>query len=162
MEVRSISRHWAGQSLWGRQLLNSLISLTKPSWFSSRITVILVVILVFPRVLATGFCVPHLLSSSVWIQLRDATTKCNGVSFIWENSRSVRVYVYPPEHCSPAWHVFSDFCWWQNDWGKDPLVRVWYQERFWLLTNPVVFWVLVLKPSFYRFSIGSVWCLHIV
>lgn len=37
------------------------------------------------------FCVPHMApSSSVRIQLPAATTKCSGVSFIWENGRSVK------------------------------------------------------------------------
>lgn len=93
-------------------------------------------------------CSPHV------PQLPAATRKCNRkMAGVW------RVYVYPQENCSPTQLVFSDFCRWL---GKRPLGQVCYQELFWLLTNPIVFWVLVLKPSFYRFSIGTVWCLGIV
>lgn len=109
------------------------------------------------------FCVPCISPSpSVRIQLPAPTTKCNGVSFIWENDRSVKGVCLS---CGKLQSCSTCFLWLplMAGWlGKRPLGQVWYEELFWLLTNPIVFQVLVFKLSFYRCSIGSIWCLGIV
>lgn len=101
-------------------------------------------------------------SSSVRIQLPAPTTKCNGFSFIWENGKNVNGVCLS---CGKLQSCSTSFLWLllMAGWlGRRFLGQVWYQELFWLLTNPVVFQVLVFKLSFYRCSIGSVWCLGIV
>lgn len=106
MEVMSIRRHWPWWSVWGRKLLNSLVSLTKLP--SSHQGLLFYLLYLSSLEFWHWFSVHHMSpSSSMRIQLPAATAKCNGVSFIWENGGSVKGVFYPQENCSPAQHVFS-------------------------------------------------------
>lgn len=122
MEVISIRRHWPWWSLWGRKLLSSLVSLTKLP--TSHQGLLFYLLYLSSLEFWHWFSVHHMSpSSSMRIQLPAATAKCSGVSFVWENGGSVKGVCLPSGKLQSCSTCFLCFCWWQDDWGKDPLVR---------------------------------------